>query len=124
MAHPATFKFTKNHEWIDLDGGIGRVGITDYAQKELGDVVFVDFPQVGTKLEAGQSFGVIESVKAASDLYAPVSGQVVAVNESLRATPELVNRDPHGQWIVTIALSNPAEVESLLDADQYSSLVK
>jgi glycine cleavage system H protein len=124
MAYPAAFKYTKDHEWIDVHDDRARVGITDYAQKQLGDVVFVELPAVGQTLRAGQSFGSIESVKAVSELFAPVSGEVIEVNESLKATPEAVNSDPHGQWMIVVRLSNPADVQALLDADQYSSLVK
>jgi len=124
MTYPATFKYTNDHEWIDVHGDTGRVGITDYAQKQLGDVVFVDLPVVGQSLKAGQSFGSIESVKAVSELFAPVSGEVVEINEGLKAKPELVNSDPHGQWMIVVRLSTPAEVSALLDADQYSTLVK
>ena len=124
MAYPAAFKYTNDHEWIEIHADRGRVGITDYAQKQLGDVVFVDLPAIGQTLKAGQSFGSIESVKAVSELFAPVSGEVVEVNESLKAKPELVNSDPHGQWMIAVRLSNPAEAQALLDADQYSSLVK
>jgi glycine cleavage system H protein len=124
MAYPNTFKYTSDHEWIEMDGETGKVGITDYAQKQLGDVVFVDLPSVGQVLKAGQSFGSIESVKAVSELFAPVSGEVVEVNESLKANPERVNADPHAQWMIAVRLSAPGEIEALLDADQYSSLVK
>lgn len=124
MAYPTAFKYTNDHEWIDVHGDRGSVGITDYAQKQLGDVVFVDLPAVGQMLKAGQSFGSIESVKAVSELFAPVSGEVVEVNESLKGKPELVNTDPHGQWMITVKLSAPGELQTLLDADQYSSLVK
>jgi glycine cleavage system H protein len=124
MTYPAAFKYTNDHEWIDVHGDTGRVGITDYAQKQLGDVVFVDLPVVGQSLKAGQSFGSIESVKAVSELFAPVSGEVIEINEGLKAKPELVNSDPHGQWMIVVRLNTPAEVSALLDADQYSSLVK
>jgi glycine cleavage system H protein len=122
--YPTDLKYTKDHEWIRVSGGDAQVGITDYAQKQLGDVVFVELPAVGQTLRAGQSFGSIESVKAVSELFAPVSGEVIEVNESLKATPEAVNSDPHGQWMIVVRLSNPADVQALLDADQYSSLVK
>jgi glycine cleavage system H protein len=124
MTYPAHLKYTKDHEWIDVDGGRGRVGITDYAQRQLGDVVYMDLPSIGTAVSAGQSFGSIESVKAVSELFAPVSGTVVEVNQSLKDRPELVNSDPQGSWMVVIQLSNPAEVAALLDAAQYGSLVK
>jgi glycine cleavage system H protein len=124
MGYPAGFKFTKDHEWIDVHGDRGRIGITDYAQRQLGDVVYMELPSVGDTLRAGQSFGTIESVKAVSELFAPVSGSVVEVNESLKGKPEQINRDPHGMWMITIRLTEPAEVHALLDADQYESLVK
>jgi glycine cleavage system H protein len=122
--YPANFKYTKDHEWIELAGDRGKVGITDYAQKQLGDVVFIELPAVGTKLTQGKSFGTIESVKAVSELYAPVSGEVVEVNEALKAKPEQVNADPHGSWLVVIKLENAGEAGGLLDAAQYTDLVK
>jgi len=124
MSYPADLKYTKDHEWVDLTGDRGRIGITDYAQKQLGDVVFLDVPEVGAMLKAGQSFGTIESVKAVSDLYAPVSGQVVEVNAALKEKPETVNTDPHGSWMIVVKLTNPSEASALLDAAQYADLVK
>jgi glycine cleavage system H protein len=124
MAYPAAFKYTKDHEWIDLSGDKGRVGITDYAQQQLGDVVYVDLPEVGASLKQGQSFGTIESVKAVSELYSPVSGEVVEVNTSLKEKPETVNHDPHGSWMIVVKLANPAEAGALLDAAQYQALLK
>ena len=124
MAYPANLKYTKDHEWIDLAGDKGKVGITDYAQQQLGDVVYLDLPEVGARLKAGQSFGTIESVKAVSELYAPVSGEVVEVNLALKEKPEMVNKDPHGSWMIVLRLTNPGEVASLLAADQYTELVK
>jgi glycine cleavage system H protein len=124
MAYPAGYKYSKDHEWIEVAGDQGKVGITDYAQQQLGDVVYVELPEVGTKLKAGQSFGNIESVKAVSELYAPVSGEVVEVNSSLQSKPEVVNSDPHATWMVSIKLSDPSEVDALLDVAQYSDLVK
>jgi glycine cleavage system H protein len=121
MAYPATFKYTKDHEWIDLAGDRGKVGITDYAQQQLGDVVYLDLPDIGTKLRAGQSFGSIESVKAVSELFAPVSGEVVEVNQALKGKPETVNSDPHGSWMIVLKLSDPGETASLLDQAQYAS---
>ena len=117
-------KYTKDHEWIAVEGDRGKVGITDYAQKQLGDVVYVELPAVGTTLVKGQPFGNIESVKAVSELFAPMSGQVVAVNDALKTAPERINADPHGTWLITIAVSNPSEAGALLDASQYSDLVK
>ena len=124
MAYPAGFKYTKDHEWIELSGDQGKVGITDFAQQQLGDVVYLELPEVGTSLKAGQSFGNIESVKAVSELYAPVSGTVVEVNTALKEKPEAVNSDPHASWMVVLKLSDPAEAGSLLDVTQYADLVK
>ena len=124
MANPVAFKYTKDHEWIELSGDRGTVGITDYAQRQLGDVVYVDLPDVGTRLKQGDSFGTVESVKAVSELYSPVSGEVVEVNATLRDKPESVNADPHGSWIMAIKLSDPTETDALLDAAQYADLVK
>ena len=124
MTYPPTFKFTKDHEWIDIAGDRGKIGITDYAQKQLGDVVFVELPSIGTKLTQGQSFGTIESVKAVSELYSPVSGEVVEVNEALKNKPEQVNTDPHGSWLIAVKLSNAGEAGGLLDPSQYADLVK
>ena len=122
--YPETLKYTKDHEWIALDGDLGKVGITDFAQKQLGDVVYLELPTVGTKLKAGQSFGNIESVKAVSELFAPVSGEVVEVNTALKEKPETVNADPHNQWMVVLKLADTAEAAALLDAGQYADLVK
>ena len=124
MAYPDAYKYTKEHEWIDLDGERGKVGITDYAQQQLGDVVYIDLPEIGTRLKQGQSFGTIESVKAVSELYAPVSGEVIEVNSALKDKPETVNSDPHGSWMISIKLTNPAESGALLDASQYQQLLK
>jgi glycine cleavage system H protein len=124
MAYPTNLKYTKDHEWIDLSGDRGRVGITDYAQQQLGDVVYVDLPDVGAALKAGQSFGTIESVKAVSELYSPVSGEVIEVNGALKAKPETVNSDPHGSWMIVLRLTNASEAAGLLSAAQYEDLVK
>ena len=124
MAYPTSYKYTKDHEWIELTGDRGRVGITDYAQQQLGDVVYIDLPEVGAKLKQGQSFGTIESVKAVSELYSPVTGEVVEVNASLKDKPEAVNADPHGNWMVVVKLANPGEAAALMDAPQYQELVK
>jgi glycine cleavage system H protein len=123
-SYPAGFKYTKDHEWIELSGDRGKVGITDYAQLQLGDVVYVELPEIGAKLKRGQSFGTIESVKAVSELYSPVSGEVVEVNTALKDKPETVNADPHATWMVTIKLADPGETSGLLDATQYQELVK
>ena len=124
MAYPAGYKYTKDHEWLELNGDRGRVGITDYAQQQLGDVVYLELPEVGAKLTQGQAFGTIESVKAVSELYAPVSGEVVEINAALKTKPEAVNTDPHGSWMVVIKLANPGEAGALLDATQYADLAK
>jgi glycine cleavage system H protein len=124
MAYPAGFKYTKDHEWIELSGNQGKVGITDYAQQQLGDVVYLELPEVGTTVKAGQSFGTIESVKAVSELFAPVSGTVVDVNTALKEKPEGVNSDPHASWMVVLKLSDPGEADALLDVTQYNDLVK
>ncbi len=124
MNFPENLKYTKDHEWILVDGNTGTVGITEHAQGELGDVVFVELPAVGKSLKQFESFGTIEAVKAVSDLFSPVSGSIVEVNKDLANTPELVNKDPYGQgWMVKLTLSNPAEVGSLLNAAAYKTLV-
>jgi glycine cleavage system H protein len=122
--YPADCKYTKDHEWIRLTGEASQVGITDYAQKQLGDVVYLDLPQVGRTLKVGESFGTVESVKAVSELYSPVSGVVAAVNSVLAEKPEKVNSDPHASWMIEIKLSNPADLDSLMTAEQYADLVK
>ena len=124
MGYPASFKYTKDHEWIELNGENGKVGITDYAQQQLGDVVYVELPEIGARLKQGQSFGTIESVKAVSELYSPVTGEVVEVNTALKDRPETVNKDPHASWMVVIKLSSPGEAAALLDATQYQDLVR
>ena len=124
MAYPAGFKYTKDHEWIELTADKGKVGITDYAQQQLGDVVFVELPEVGAKLKQGQSFGTIESVKAVSELYSPVTGEILEVNAGLKDKPETVNANPHESWMVVIKLTNPSEAGALLDAAQYQDLIK
>ena len=123
MEYPAGLKYTKDHEWVELAGDRARVGITDYAQKQLGDVVYVELPEVGAILRQGESFGTIESVKAVSELYSPVSGEVVDVNASLKDRPETVNSDPYGSWMIAVKLSHPPETAALLDAVQYTGLV-
>jgi glycine cleavage system H protein len=124
MAYPTDRKYTKDHEWIRATGDTADVGITDYAQRQLGDVVYVDLPDVGRRLTAGESFGSIESVKAVSELFAPMSGEVVEVNPRLKDHPEAVNSEPHDSWMVKVRLSDPAAAESLLDAAAYEALVK
>lgn len=123
MAYPAGLKYTKDHEWIEVSGAHGKIGITDFAQQALGDVVYIELPEVGTKLTAGQSFGTIESVKAVSELYAPVSGTVTEVNAAVKEKPERVNTDPHASWMIAVSIAAPGEVEGLLDATQYAELV-
>jgi glycine cleavage system H protein len=122
--YPSEYRYTKEHEWIDVKDDIGTVGITDYAQHELGDVVYVEMPKAGTKLEAGQPFGTVESVKAVSEIYAPVSGEVTEVNGALGDNPELLNQDPQGKaWLVRLKLSKPAEVSGLMDAAAYQAYI-
>jgi glycine cleavage system H protein len=121
---PAGYKYTKDHEWIDVAGEKGKVGITDYAQSQLGDVVYIDLPDVGRKLKAGESFGTIESVKAVSELYSPVSGEVVEVNTALKDKPESVNSDPYASWMIIVKLGNSSETSTLLDAAKYGDLIK
>jgi glycine cleavage system H protein len=120
-----SLKYTAEHEWVDLDGDVGTVGITHHAQDELGDVVFVELPDVGASFEQNAVFGTIESVKAVSDLYAPVSGEVVEVNDALVDAPEVVNEDPHGgAWMVKIRLSDPAQVDDLMSAADYQNHIQ
>ena len=121
--YPADYRYTKDHEWVKAEGGQATIGITDYAQAQLGDVVFVELPAVGRTITQGEVFGTIESVKAVSELYAPVSGEVVAVNDTLSTAPESVNKDPHGAWIIKVKPSNAGELGSLLDATAYGALV-
>ena len=123
MAYPSDLKYTKDHEWIRLSGDTAEIGITDYAQQQLGDVVFVELPDVGRTLGAGEPFGSIESVKAVSELFAPMSGEVVEVNPVLRDHPDSVNKDPHTTWIVKVRASDPAEAGSLLDTEAYERLI-
>jgi glycine cleavage system H protein len=121
---PAGLRYSDDHEWLRADGSDGTVGITRYAADELGDVVFVELPSVGRSLTRGETFGVIESVKTASDLYAPVAGEVVAVNAALAGAPELINSDPYADgWIIRLRLSDPSEAELLKDADAYRALI-
>ena len=123
--YPTDLRYTKEHEWARQEGNQVRVGITHYAQQELGDVVFVDLPQEGSILQAGEAFAVVESVKAVSDIYAPVSGRVVEVNQDLVDRPELINQDPYGAgWIAVLEMENPAELDELLDADAYRKLIE
>jgi glycine cleavage system H protein len=122
--YPQGYRYTKDHEWIAVDGGRGKVGVTDYAQKQLGDVVFVELPEVGRKLKAGEQFGTVESVKAVSELYSPVAGEVVEVNAPLADKPETINQDPHGAaWMIVLQLDDPAAADGLMDAGAYEKLV-
>jgi glycine cleavage system H protein len=123
MTYPADLKYTKDHEWIRVSGETAEIGITDYAQQQLGDVVYVELPEVGRQLTAGESFGSIESVKAVSELFAPMSGQVVEVNPALKDHPESVNSQPHQSWMVKIKLSDPKALGALLDSAGYERLV-
>jgi len=121
MAYPADRKYTKDHEWIRVNGETGEIGITDYAQQQLGDVVYVELPEIGRRIAAGESFGSIESVKAVSELFAPMSGEVVAVNDALKNHPEVVNSDPHATWMIRVKLASRTDSGELLDASQYQS---
>jgi glycine cleavage system H protein len=124
MTYPPAYRYTKEHEWIDVKGNLGTIGVTDYAQGKLGDIVFVELPRVGTTLEAAKSLGTIESVKTASEIYAPVSGEVVEVNGELKDAPEKVNSDPHGAgWLVKVRLKNPREMDALMDGVAYEAFV-
>ena len=123
MAYPTNYRYTREHEWISLDGKIGTVGITDYAQNSLGDIVYVDSPKVGDSVSANVTFGSVESVKAVSDLYSPVTGTVTAVNEELKNAPDKINEAPHDTWIIKVELADPAEFEKLLDAEAYEKFV-
>ena len=120
MAFPADYRYTKTHEYIKVEGKVGTVGLTDYAQDQLGDIVFVELPAVGQEIRQGETFGVVESVKAVSDCYSPVSGKVKAVNEKLNDEPGVINSDPHGDgWIMKVEMSDPADLDRLLDAKTY-----
>jgi glycine cleavage system H protein len=123
MPYPANYKYTKEHEWLDVAGNIGTVGITDYAQSTLGDIVFVELPKVGDKVTGGATFGSVESVKAVSDLYSPVSGTVTAINEELATSPDKVNEDAHHAWMIKIELSDSSQVGKLLDAAAYEAFI-
>jgi glycine cleavage system H protein len=124
MTYPESLRYTKEHEWVRTEGDVGVIGITDHAQAELGDIVYVDLPKVGALVEQGKSLGSVESVKAVSDIYSPVSGEIVEVNESLSSSPEKLNQDPHGAaWLVKIRVSAPDELKSLLSAADYQAYV-
>ena len=124
MSYPENYRYTKEHEWIEVNGDTGTIGITDYAQESLGDIVFVDLPKVGSSLQAGSSFGSVESVKAVSDLFSPVTGTVTEINEELASAPEQVNKDANHTWMVKVELSDAGEINSLLTAAQYEAFVK
>lgn len=122
--YPTDYRYTKEHEWIKVDSGVGIVGITDYAQSELGDVVFVELPKVGAKFKAGQSFGTVESVKAVSEIFCPVTGEIVEMNPILADSPEKINQDPHATaWLVKIRLADPKEISGLMDAAAYQAYI-
>ena len=123
MAYPANYRYTREHEWIALEGAIGTIGITDYAQNSLGDIVYVDVPKVGDAVTANATFGSVESVKAASDLFSPVTGTVTAVNEELKNSPDKINENPHETWIIKVELADPAQFNTLLDAAAYEAFV-
>jgi len=123
MSYPANLRYTKEHEWISLDGKIGTIGITDYAQNSLGDIVYVDVPKVGDSVTANNSFGSVESVKAVSDLFSPVSGTVTAVNEELKTSPDKINEAPHDTWIIKVELADISDFEKLLDSAAYDKFV-
>jgi glycine cleavage system H protein len=122
--YPPNYRYTKDHEWISADGPRATVGITDYAQRQLGDVVYVELPELAKAVAQGQPFGTIESVKAVSELYSPAAGRVVEINTSLTSKPETINSNPHGTWIIALELSDPSELDHLLTAEQYAELVK
>ena len=122
MGYPESYRYTREHEWIEA--GAGRVGITDYAQSTLGDIVFVELPKVGATIEKGKVFGSVESVKAVSDLYSPVTGTVIEVNEELATAPEKVNTDAHGAWMLKVKITDPSQLDGLLSADDYEKYVK
>ena len=122
--YPENFRYTKEHEWVSVEDGIGTVGITDHAQSELGDIVYVDLPKVGALVDQGKSLGSVESVKAVSDIYSPVSGEVVEISQELAEHPEKLNTDPHGgAWLVKIRLADPSQIQSLMTAAEYQSYI-
>lgn len=123
MSVPSDLKYSKDHEWLKLDGSTATIGITDFAAQQLGDIVFVELPQVGTAFKAGETFGVVESTKTASDVFYPVSGKVLAVNEALVDAPELINQEPYGKgWFIQVECADPSELDALLDASAYAAL--
>jgi len=124
MAYPGDYKYTKEHQWIKVDGGVGAIGITEYAQYSLGEIVFLEVPAVGAEVQADQSFGTVESVKSVSDIYAPASGTITEVNNELMKSPEKINADAHSSWIIKIKLKDPSAVNGLLTAAQYEQYLK
>jgi glycine cleavage system H protein len=123
--YPQGLRYSKDHEWVGIEGDLGRVGITDYAQTQLGDVVFLELPEVGQSLTPGQQFGTVESVKAVSELFSPVAGEVVEVNSELTQKPEVINEDPHGAaWMMVVRIADPTTVEALMDAKAYEAFVE
>jgi len=123
--YPENYRYTKEHEWVTVDGDVATMGITDHAQKELGDIVYVDLPRPGDAVASEKTLGSVESVKAVSDLYSPVTGEVTAVNDALADAPEKVNNDPHGEaWMVKVKLAKPEEIDSLMTAAEYQSYIK
>jgi glycine cleavage system H protein len=123
MPYPEKYRYTREHEWIQLDGNIGTIGITDYAQNSLGDIVYVDVPKIGDPVTANATFGSVESVKAVSDLYSPVTGTVTATNDALKASPDKINEAPHETWIIKVEVADPAEFDKLLDAAAYEAFI-
>jgi glycine cleavage system H protein len=123
MAYPANYRYTREHEWVELTGSVGTIGITDYAQNSLGDIVYVDLPKVGDTVTAGATFGSVESVKAVSDLFSPVTGRVIAVNEELKNSPDKINEKPHEAWIIKVELVDPAQLSVLFDAAAYEAFI-
>jgi len=123
MAYPQNYRYTQEHEWIEVDGQTATIGITDYAQSSLGDIVFVELPKVGAEIHQGKSFGTVESVKAVSELYSPASGTVTSVNGDLANSPEKINSDAHGAWMIKINVKSPEELKSLMSSDQYEKFV-
>ena len=123
MAYPTNYRYTREHEWIELAGSIGTIGITDYAQNSLGDIVYVDMPKVGDSVTANANFGSVESVKAVSDLFSPVTGKVTAINEALTSAPDKINETPHETWIIKVELADPAQINALLDSAAYEAFI-
>lgn len=123
MAYPKDYKYTREHEWIQVKGNVGLVGITDHAQEALGDIVFVELPKVGAQINSGKSFGTVESVKAVSELYAPASGKVTEINESLNQSPETINKEANTAWMIKLELSDPKQADALMSADDYEKFI-